>query len=228
MKNIIFILLLCFSFGKMQAQSKTVFLQIDTITIHKSKLKQDALFDILESRFAGCSGRDYGCLVNLDLERYPHFSDTFFLKNDSSEIFIPIDIHRGGVRLQSFHNEDTVRINHLEIFETQAPDTIYSTKIDWKLRYGELDTNAVKIKKEVMITKEIPPPDSITLCINGIRYSSAFSLKDSGYMTRSRGHRYKPRKSYNKKGEYKKRGLYLNVISHSTNWYWEAIIKRKN
>jgi len=179
MKHIkkLIVLLICIPFWGL-SQEKKIALIIDTINSNQEMKK----FTVHYS---------YGSLYGLPLmkestindvnklsENVFKFHGNFEVNSDTTKLQIPIDNNNGYLvitNFSSFKNGDSLRINKINMFDTDIRDTTYTIIKYFKSFSDSISSKAYKVKKTKKIDKKkkviISPPKYLTLRINENEYT---------------------------------------------------------
>lgn len=211
---------------QLSAQTKELTIIIDTLVFQfgqEDKLK----LRVGKQGFLNF-GEDFDSTQILTFKTFPNYTNKIKLDHDSSTIEIPIDKNGSHIKLKKFYrvHQDTLKITKLTIFETKAADSTFTATFVYKKINGQLADKPYKVKFEKAGNYYIPPPEKISLEINGIEYNSrlAITSTDAEVM---HGHGYKPRKHLNKKGDYKKRLTYIYIDQRKYVYFWTGEIEFK-
>lgn len=199
-----FLLLFLFSSFCLSAQSKKIVVVVDTVSFEK-----DDLPDIRFRVWGDFNPFDKGSDNMPYSLRYPNYTSTCLLENDSSVISIPVDDNGAIVKLQGAYtmNIDTIKINHLKIRNARALDSTFSHTFYYKVRNGVRDTIPYKTIHSVKIQKEKHPTKQVSLTVNGRNYTCELSrrLNPSPEIINGHGHIGRPyRRDGSKRSRYKK------------------------
>jgi hypothetical protein len=217
------VILILFGVTELNAQTKTLILNIDTLVFQigqedkiQLRVGDGSFFNFTE---------DFDSTQVISLNNYPNFTSKILLKNDSSIIEIPIDKNGSHIKLKNAYNynKDTLTINKLTIFETKPADSTITVVLYTRIINGVLADKPYKVKVNKSGSYFIPPPSTIEIMIDGMVYKSILSLTSERLLV-SHGHGYKPRR-YKKNGDDKKRVTYICVDEGRYKYYWTGEMK---
>lgn len=210
----------------LQAQTKTLYFQIDTLK-YTDQVETILNFRLTVGKQGFLNmGDNFDTTKTLTFKNFPNYSNALKLNSDSSTIEIPIDLNGSYITLKNayFQSPDSLIIDHWQLYSTQPMDTTYTIIEYYKKINGQLDKKPYKLKKKFESSKAKSPPLTIQLRINGITHNVNLTLTKQQGIEITHGHGYKPRKYLDKNGEYKKRLTYFYVNSETIKYIWTGEI----
>ncbi len=209
------------------SQTKKIVLKIDTVY---SKYNFDN-FKIGYSSFLKNKLVEYvkNPIINPIDENKINYITEVLINNDSSRIEISIDSKEGNIRIynfESFENNDTIRIDYLELFESDLIDTSY-TFISYFRDYGDsIALSPKRVKKsfetEKKRTTNNPVPNIIVLKINDQSYFVKMNKERLPRETQLLSGEKPKRYADKRKGE---RKWVMSGIVDKTNWNYVGEVK---
>lgn len=213
-----------FSLTNLDAQTKRIYFQIDTLT---SNTKGEDLFDFgIKVGNEGLLnlGVYFDSTAKLQPNQFPNFTNPIQLAYDSSTIEVPINLTGSHITIKNAHKlkSDSLIIDHWQIFPPQPIDTAYTIFVYYKKINGELADKPYKVKVKSKIKKVKSLPARLRIRINGIFYYA--DLKRGSETVITHGHGYKPRNYLKRNGDYKKRLTYIYTDGRSKTTIWTGEI----
>ncbi len=224
MKGFALILLFFIGVKASPAQSRSVYIQIDTLTnnLPESLFRFD--LRVANQGFLGL-GDDFDSTAKRSYSQVPAYSNVLFLESNTSFIEVPIDAQGGKIAIEGGYGLDSIIINKIEVFDIQSPDTTRTRISQYKKVNGELAKEPFDVEIKVKTEKLVAPPEQVELIINGKSYQCSLRLIESPDEIVTHGHGYKPKKHLNRRGEDKKKLTYLVIVSRTKKYYWEGNIQ---
>lgn len=204
---------------QLNAQTKELTIIIDTLVF---KFGQEDKLNLRVGKQGFLNfGEDFDSTQFLTLKTFPNYTNKIKLDHDSSTIEIPIDKNGSHIKLKNFYRikQDTLTITKLTIFETKAADSTFIVTYFYKKINGQLAEKPYKTKFDKSGNYYIPPPEKISLVINGVEYKSRLTIASTDTEV-IQGHGYKPRKYLDKNGDYKKRLTYIYIDQRKYVYFW--------
>ncbi len=219
--------LLLFIAIHLTAQKRIIVIQIDTVKSFNqdvTKLKTQ----VTNQGFLNLS-EEFDSSQTFNLNKFPNYLNTITIKSDSSNLQLSIG-NGNYIEIINLYSskEDTLRINKFEQYPIHTVDTTVTIIEYYKMKKGKLNKTPFKTKKQNQFdnSKEVNPPNQITLDINGKNYLVNLFKSDSLGTTKvTHGHGYKPRKYLDKKDEYKRKLTYIYINSEVNKSIWKGIIE---
>jgi hypothetical protein len=205
-----FILILSYQCGYSQKQLTLI---IDTIDFIDDFDKYNFKVYLTNQGFSDLGEIDTNSQISS--QNYPNFQTTLSLKTDLTKIQIPIDLQNGFLEISNIYFQDTIRINHLEMYTNCYKDTS-KTRIEYyRVKNDSVSKEPYKVKFKESIKKskcKYKPPYKTMLTINDQKYYVSIQKReaDIDYM---HGHGYKPRQTEKNHNDYSGSRFYISSIT---------------
>jgi hypothetical protein len=222
--NLSFLFLLpffCFS------QEQTITVIIDSVY----QVEKDVNFNI-DYSYGSIYGelltkKSFNNYVNTISENIISFNGQISVNSENTVILIPFDNKNGSIKisnLSSLKNNDTLRINKIDIFKSDIIDTTFTLIKYFKYHNDSISKNAYRIKKTKKIDarqkKSVTIPKHINLNVNNINYTIEVSKIKSSVSEVITFNGQKPRKSSSPR-------IVFYGRTEKTNWIYEGILNLK-
>lgn len=212
------------------AQDRTLVVIIDTVEFENKKTEGYEL----TIKPCGVFLNDKDIFLaqgKVSLVGFPNYMKTIDFPNEATTVEIPIDTSGSYVCLRNLNinNTDTLRINSIKIFDTKPIDSVFTHSYYYRKNNGEMSKKRFreKFKKEGSNFNPVPPPETIKMTINGIKYITPLKLEKADVINVRTGSGYNKRNPFNKNGEYKKRLKYFTYEQRKVQYLWRGSINLK-